>query len=206
MRTTVIITESKDNPNRLSRSLVSLIESSKVPSNVCMIYNSQVNDNEWATARAIMGGCCGSKTAEEVITDECITVTNQKYNTNFYAIKLNNKKGNDDLKNFAIQKLKDQTDVFFTLSSGTAYGSELIEKYLAKLEDPLIKGVYSDYYVSGKEVYLQSFHAMMNSKIDVREFAFKTSDLSFKGDSFSFLSDLYTIGIISHIPEFLYSV
>ena len=201
MKTTVIITGG----DNLSRSLISLLENTTPPTNICMVFDNTVSENQWATARAIMGGCCGNTLPVEESTDDGTLITNSVQGINYIAYRLNAKKNANDLKNIAVNKLKNVTDIFFTLSSGTAYATDLIEKYLLKFRDPIVKGVYSDYYNNG-EFYLQSFNAMMSAKIDVKEFAFRNCDITFKTDAFSFLSELYTTGVIAHIPEFLFSI
>lgn len=203
MRTTVIITDPSNSGN-LSRSLVSLLESSSKPTNVCMVFGSNVTDNQWATAKAIMSGCCGSEPPQEQILADATVVKNNKYEINFYAIKIN-KLFEHELKNYAINLLKSNTDIFFTLSSGSAYDKDLIDKFLNQFKTPIINAVYSDYFEGPKEKFLQSFNSMMTGNIPVKDVAFRNNGLLFKTDNFTLLTEVYSNGIIKHIPEFLLS-
>lgn len=205
MKTSVIITDSK-NSNNLARSLISLIEAKKKPDNVCMVFNENISDNLWGTAKAIMGGCCGSKPPDEVIKDGTTIVSGNKYDINFFAIKLSGQLEHE-LKNYAINLLKDSTDIFFTQMVGTIFSEDYIQKHLDSYSAPVIKAVYSD-YIEGtetpKEKFLSSFNAMMTGPIATKEISFRNSGITFNGDNFRLLSEIYANGIIKHIPEFLF--
>jgi len=202
MKTSVILTVSNTQKN-IAQSIVSVIESNTRPNNLAIIFDNTTSNNQWETGRAFFKGCCGNSSYSEEIDDSSIILKKNYEGINMTGIKLN-KIYNHELNNYAINYLFDETDVFFTLSSGTEISKCYIDNCLKVLSDSNIGAVYTDYIEDGKIQYLQSLHPYAMQNIKIKEIAFKKSLVEkspIKSNYFTFAKDLSSRSIIKHLPE-----
>jgi hypothetical protein len=205
MKTSVILTVSNNSKKNIVQSVVSIIESSIIPDNLCIIFDSTVSNDQWEIGKAFFKGCCGNSAYSEEITDSAIIIKKQDNGTNMTAVKLN-KIFSHELDNYGINYLYDETDIFFTMSPGVEFTKNYIEKSLDFYKDPHIGGMYSDYSENGIYQYLPSIHPYLIQNIRVKEVSFRKALIEknpFKSDKLTLLKEISSRSIIKHIPEAL---
>ena len=206
MNTSVILVVSNNQKN-IVQSVVSVLEGTVKPENLCIVFNNTTTDNQWETSKAFFRSCCGGGYDEEYTNDATI-ITKKDYGLTLTGIKLN-KLFDQELKNYAVNYLYDNTDIFFTLSAGSEYKPNFIERSLEYLKDNMIGGCYSDYIENQKYICLSSMKIGLDHQVPVKEFGFKkalAARTPFKTDNFNLLTELYTKSVIRHIPEALFVV
>lgn len=205
MKSTVIL-PIFSNDSEAIRSIVSILNSTVKPSNLCIISNSKLSENRLASINAMFKSCCdGGEYSEELLIDKTV-IKKRSPDFNMYNIVLNH--DIDKHPNYyAINYLYDSTDVFLTLMEGSVYQPEMIGKMLDKMSDPNVGAVYSDYISRGRYMYLSTLHLMIKTSIPIGEIAFKKSFIekgSTKIQNGEIINDIYSKAVVSHIPEPLF--
>ena len=205
MKSTVIL-PIFSNDSEAIRSIVSVLNSSVKPSNLCIITTNKLSENRLASINAMFKSCCdGGEYSEELLIDKTV-IKKTSPDFNMYNIILNHDI-NKHPNYYAVNHLYENTDVFLTLAEGSVYQPDMIGKMLDKLADPNVGGVYSDYISRGKYTYLSTIHLMIKTPIPIGEIAFKKSFIQKDSASMhngEIINDLYSKCIVSHIPEPLF--
>jgi hypothetical protein len=199
----VILTVSNNQKN-IVQSVVSVLESTIRPDNLCLVFSS-ATDSQWETSKAFFKSCCSGGYDEEYTNDATI-ISKKDHGLNLIGIKLN-KLFDKELKNYGVNYLYNSTDVFFTLTAGTEYKPNFIETCMRHLEEDMVGACYSDYIENNKYSYLSSMKIGLDHQIPVKEIAFKkavSANTPFKTDNFNVLAEFYARSVIRHIPEALF--
>ena len=206
MKSTTVILPIFTNDSEAIRSIVSVLNSETKPDNLCLVTTSQLSENRMASINAMFKSCCdGGEYSEDIAIDKTVI---KKVSSGFtmYNIILHNQLTKHP-NYYAVNYLKNKSDIFLTLAEGSVYKPEGIGKFLNKLEDPNIGAVYSDYIVRGKRLYLSTIHTMIKTPIPIGEIAFRSSIIDTEQSNMQngdIINDSYNKSIVSHIPESLF--
>jgi hypothetical protein len=121
------------------------------------------------------------------------------------AVRLN-KISIHELKNYGVDYLYEDTDIFFTTSQGVEFSKDYIKKSIDAFKDPHVGAIYSDYSENGVYRYLSSLHPYIMQDIKIKEIGFRKTLVEktpFKGDNLFFLREINSRSIVKHIPEAL---
>ena len=205
MRSTVIL-PIEDNKDFL-KSIMSIIENTVKPTNICIVSNCDISKNSVDIINVFFNSCCNqSSITYEQFKDYNIKIATNNNITYTYiqTVKNLNLK---DLHVFAIQKMYDKTDVYMSLSSGSIYMSNCIEKILKKFEDRLTGIVYSDYISNEQYQYLSTIHSLVNYFIPIKEMAFSKEVINkdaFVLDPMEVIRNAFDKALVRYIPEALF--
>ena len=194
------------NDSEAIRSIVSVLNSDVKPDNLCLVTSSQLSENRMASINAMFKSCCdGGEYSEDIAIDKAVIKKVSDTFTMYNVILHHQLQKHPNY--YAVNYLKNKSDVFLTLAEGSVYKPEGIGKFLNKMQDPNIGAAYSDYIVRGKRLYLSTIHAMIKTSIPIGEIAFKLSVVDLDKSSMQngdIINDSYSKSIISHIPESLF--
>jgi hypothetical protein len=203
MNSTVILTDINNEKN-IIKSIIGMIENDVKPTNLCIIFNNIVEETQWELVKTFFKSCCGAKYTEE-LKDDAIILNREDHGINFYGIKLN-KLFEHELKNYAINYLYNQSDIFIVSKAGSICSNDFISKYIKAFDNKNYGAVYSDYIENNNYRSLMSINPMLNHQIPVKEFGFRKDMIQenpFKSDNYNLLLDLYKKSVVKHIPEAL---
>ena len=205
MKSTVIlpIEDSKD----FLKSVLSVVDNTVKPTNICMISNGAISESSADIINVFFNSCCSqSQVIYEQFKDYSIKKISHN-NVNYIYIKTVDTLDVKALQVFAIQKMYSQTDIYMTLSSGSAYMSNFIEKTLKKFEDKLTGIVYSDYITNGQYQYLSTIHQLVNYFIPIKEISFSKEVInkeSFIVEPMDLIRNAFNKALVRYIPEALF--
>jgi hypothetical protein len=218
MNSTIILTINENNKDVL-KSINSILNSNKKPTNLCIVASSANIDNKTSeTVKALFKSCCDSEPYQENCTKNYTLSTKKIYDINFHYLIVNDITSKTLLE-YGIEYLLEETDIFMTLSSGSEYRVDAIDTLINSLNDDEIGLSYSDYINNGKYNFLGSINYSMiyqsnNNRYnyDIREICFRKkyilnrqnpSDIN---SVMSIIKFLYSKSIIRHIPESLFTI
>jgi len=206
MKSTTVILPIFTNDSEAIRSIVSVLNSETKPDNLCLVTTSQLSENRMASINAMFKSCCdGGEYSEDIAIDKTVI---KKVSSTFtmYNLILHNQLTKHP-NYYAVNYLKNKSDIFLTLTEGSVYKPEGIGKFLNKLKDPYVGAVYSDYIMRGKQLYLPTIHPMIKTSIPIGEIAFRVGVIDTEQSSMQngdIVNDSYSKSIVSHIPESLF--
>lgn len=205
MKSTVIlpIEDSKD----FLKSIMSVVENTVKPTNICLISNNMISKSSIDILNVFFNSCCNqSNISYEQFKD--YSIKKVTYNgINYIYIQTSEPLDLKSLQVFGIQKMYSQTDIYMTLSSGSLYMSNFIEKTLKKFEDRLTGIVYSDYISNEQYQYLSTIHQLVNYFIPIKEISFSKEVInkdSVAIDPMELIRNAFDKALVRYIPEALF--